>query len=59
MKTATRNVSDLSPREMEFFQRALREDPTAAAEWKWEGFCNLGGRFGFWDVQNTRHPFQG
>ena len=54
-----RNVSDLSPREMEFFQRALQENPTAAEEWTWEGYCSLGGRFGLWDVQNPSHPFEG
>jgi len=59
MKTVTRLSRDLSIREMEFFRRFLREDATAAEEWAFEGYCDLGGRFGLWGILNPSHPFQG
>ena len=57
--TATHTIDDLTTREREFFFRALRENDNAATDWEFEGFCDLGGRFGFWGVKNPRHSFDG
>jgi len=57
--TATRSIDDLTTREREFFFRALRENDNAATDWEFEGFCDLCGRFGFWGIENPRHPFNG
>ena len=55
----TRSIDDVTTREREFFFRAIREDEDAFYSWEFEGFCNLCGRFGFWGIENPRHPFNG
>jgi hypothetical protein len=52
-------IRDLSTRDLEFFRRFLRENADAAEEWAYEGYCDLGGRFGLWGILNPSHPFQG
>ena len=59
MTTSTRLIRDLRTRDLEFFRRFLRENADAAEEWAFEGYCDLGGRFGLWGILNPSHPFQG
>jgi hypothetical protein len=57
-KLPTLSIRDLTSRQLEFFNRALREDPQAAESWDAEGYTNLGGRFGLYGIVSPAHPFE-